>query len=418
MNTTFRSFEIRNFRLFFGGQAVSQIGTWMRQIAMALLVLHLTDDGVAVGLLTAFQFAPVLVLGPWAGLVADRSDKRRMLLIVQTGLMAQSFALAALALMDDPPIAGLYALALIGGIGTAFDNPTRRSFVVEMVPETHVQNAVSLNSALMTGSRIFGPALAGLLITTVGFVWCFVIDGVSYLAVLWGLWRMRTEELRPAPVAVRGRGQVREGLRYIRRVPALSVSLVMMAIVGTLAFNFSVVLPLFVTRSIDGSESDFTILFSVLSVGSLAGALWTARRTTVEVSHVVLSAAAFGVSMLVLAAMPSLALSFPAGLFLGLASITFMTSSTTLIQLRADPSMRGRVLAIQAMVFLGSTPVGGPILGWICEAYGARAGVAVGGVACLAAALFGIVAGRRALRRPIPTDDDEIVTTGADLQPA
>ena len=395
MNTTFRSFEIRNFRLFFGGQAISQVGTWMRQIAMALLVLHLTDDGVAVGLLTAFQFAPVLVLGPWAGLVADRSDKRRMLLIVQTGLMAQSAALAALAFMDDPPVAGLYALALLGGIGTAFDNPTRRSFVVEMVPETHVQNAVSLNSALMTGSRIFGPALAGFLITTVGFAWCFVLDAVSYLAVLYGLWRMRTEELRPAPVAVRGRGQVREGLRYIRRVPALSVSLVMMAIVGTLAFNFSVVLPLFVTRSIDGSESDFTLLFSVLSVGSMAGALWTARRTTVEVSHVVLASAAFGVSMLVLAAAPSLALSFPAGLFLGLASITFMTSSTTLIQLRADPSMRGRVLAIQAMVFLGSTPVGGPLAGWIAQAFGTRWSIAVGAAAALASGLAGLAVLRR-----------------------
>lgn len=417
MNTTFRSFEVRNFRLFFGGQSISQIGTWMRQIAMALLVLHLTDDGVAVGVLTACQFLPVLLLGPWAGLIADRSDKRKLLLVVQTGLMAQSFVLAALAFMDDPPLLALYLLALLGGVGTAFDNPTRRSFVVEMVPETHVQNAVSLNSALMTGSRIFGPALAGLLITTVGFAWCFILDGVSYLAVLYGLWRMRTEELRPAPITARGRGQVREGLKYIRRVPELSVSLLMMAIVGTLAFNFAVVLPLFVTRAIDGSDGDFTLLFSVLSVGSMAGALWTARRTTVEVSHVVVASTGFGLSMLLLAAMPNLGWSFPAGLLLGVTSIAFMTSSTTLIQLRADPTMRGRVLAIQAMVFLGSTPVGGPILGWICERYGARAGLVVGGVACLAAALFGVTVGRRALHRVIPTDED-VVTTGADLQPA
>ena len=417
MNATFRSLEVRNFRLFFGGQLISQAGTWMRQIAMALLVLHLTDDGVAVGVMTACQFLPVLVLGPWAGLVADRSDKRRLLLVVQTGLMAQSFALAALASLDDPPLAGLYAIALLGGIGTAFDNPTRRSFVVEMVPETHVQNAVSLNSALMTGSRIFGPAIAGVLITTAGFAWTFAADGVSYLAVLAGLWLMRTEELRPAPPAVRGRGQVRAGLRYMRRVPALWVSLVMMAIVGTFAFNFSVTLPLLVKRAFDGTDQGFTLLFSVLSIGSMAGALWTARRTTVELSHVVLSSVGFGVSMIVLALAPNLAWAFPAGILLGLTSITFMTSSTTLLQLRADPSMRGRVLAIQAMVFLGSTPVGGPIVGWVAESWGSRAAIALGGVSCLAAAVFGVIAGRRALQREVPVGED-VVTTGADLQPA
>lgn len=417
MNTTFRSLEVRNFRLFFGGQLVSQTGTWMRQIAMVLLLLELTDDGVAVGLLTACQFLPVLVLGPWAGLLADRTDKRRLLLAVQTGLMLQSFALAGLALVDDTPVLGLYALALLGGIGTALDNPARRSFVVEMVPESHVQNAVSLNSALMTGSRIFGPALAGLLIVTLGFAWTFALDGLSYVAVLVGLWRMRTEELRPAPVTMRGRGQVREGFRYVRRTPVLFVSLVMMAIVGTFAFNFSVVLPLFVTRSLSGTATQFTILFSVLSIGSMGGALWTARRTTVELRHVIVASAGFGASMLVLAAMPGLAVALPAAVLVGLASITFMTASTTLLQLRAAPTMRGRVLALQAMVFLGSAPVGGPILGWVCEVHGARAGVALGGVSCLAAALWGTTADRRARRRSLAVGDD-LVTTGADLQPA
>ena len=417
MNRTFKSLEFRNFRLFFSGQLISQCGSWMRQIALALLVLKLTDDGVAVGVLVAFQFLPVLVIGPWAGLVADRSDKRKLLLIVQSCLMAQSFVLAALASMGDPPVPALYLVAFVGGIATALDNPARRSFVVEMVPEEQVQNAVSLNTAVMTGSRIFGPAIAGLLVSTVGYTWCFVGDGVSYLAVLYGLWRMRTEELRPALPASRGKGQVRAGLRYVRSMPDLWVPLVMMTIVGTLAFNFSVVLPLFVKRSLDGSDADFTLLFSVLSIGSMAAALWTARRTVVRLRHIVYATFAYGVAMCTLAVMPTLATAFPVGVLVGASSIVFMTTSTTMIQLRADPSMRGRVLALQAMVFLGSTPIGGPIVGWVCEHFGARAGLLLGGVACLVAGTYGALAGRRLLRRPASTDAP-LVTSGADLQPA
>src|SRR4051812_6197597 len=194
----FRSLSIRNFRLFFTGQLISQVGNWLTMIAMTLLVLHLTDSGIAVGVLAACQFAPVLLFGAWAGLVADRSDKRRLLLIVQSFAMLQSFALAALAFLPHPPVAGFYVLAFLGGIATAFDNPARRAFVVEMVPEDHVNNAVSLNSALMTSSRIVGPALAGLLATTVGFGWCFLIDGLSYIAVLVALYRMDSTKLRPA----------------------------------------------------------------------------------------------------------------------------------------------------------------------------------------------------------------------------
>ena len=417
MNRTFRSLEFRNFRLFFTGQLISQIGSWMRQIAMALLVLKLTDDGVAVGVLVACQFLPVLLLGAWAGLVADRSDKRKLLLIVQSCLMAQSFVLAALASMGDPPVPALYLVAFVGGIATALDNPARRSFVVEMVPEEQVQNAVSLNTAVMTGSRIVGPAIAGLLVSTVGYTWCFIGDGVSYTAVLYGLWRMRTEELRPAPPAVRGRGMVRAGLRYVRSMPDLRVPLVMMTLVGTLAFNFSVVLPLYVKRSLDGSDAEFTILFSVLSVGSMSAALWSARRTVVRLRHIVSATFVYGIAMLVLAAMPNLLTAYIASVFVGGSSIVFMTTSTTMIQLRADPSMRGRVLALQAMVFLGSTPIGGPIVGAVCERYGARAGLALGGVACLVAAAYGGGAGRRLLRRGVDTDEP-MASSGADLQPA
>jgi MFS family permease len=417
VNRTFASLQFRNFRLFFTGQLISQIGSWMRQIAMALLVLKLTDNGVAVGGLVAFQFLPVLVIGPWAGLLADRSDKRRLLLIVQGCLMANSFVLAALAAMGTPPVWSLYLVALVGGVFTALDNPARRSFVTEMVPEDNVQNAVSLNTAIMTGSRIVGPAIAGLLITTVGYTWCFVGDGVSFTAVILGLWMMRTEELRLPPVVARGRGQVRAGLSYVWKNDDLRIPLLIMTVVGTLAFNFSVVLPLFVKRSLDGSDGQFTLLFSALSVGSVAGALWSAQRTVVRLRHIVAATFAFGVTMLALAGMPTLGAAFPAAVLVGFTSVAFMTTSTTMLQLRADASMRGRVLALQAMVFLGSTPIGGPIVGAVCQRFGARAGLVVGGISCLVAGAYGLSAGRRLLRRTVPVDDS-IVTTGADLQPA
>ena len=405
---TFRSMHVRNFRLFFSGQLISQVGNWLTLVAQTLLVLHLTHNGFAVGLLTACQFAPVLILGAWAGLVADRSDKRKLLLIVQSLAMLQSFALAAVAFQSHPPLAAIYGLALLGGMTVAFDNPARRAFVVEMVPDALTSNAVSLNSALMTSSRIVGPALAGLLATTVGFGWCFTVDGISYLAVLAGLWAMRTSELRPPRVVAKGRGQVREGIRYIRTVPDLWVPLAMMALVGTLAFNFQTVIPLFVTKTLDGNDATFTLLFSVVSVGSLAGALATARRKSISVHQVIVSCLAFGLAMLVFGAMPTLGWTFPAALVMGFTSIAFMTASTAIVQVRSKPAMRGRVLAIQSMVFLGSTPIGGPLLGAICDRYGARAGIFLGGLSALAAAALGQVVFNR-VRRPV--EDAEVVLT-------
>lgn len=394
-SSTFGSLRIRNFRLFFGGQFVSQVGNWLRMVSQTLLVLELTGNGLAVGLLVACQFAPVLFLGPWAGLVADRSDKRRLLLIVQSLAMVQSFALAGLAFMDDPPLQAFYAVALAGGFAVAFDNPARRSFVVEMVPDELVSNAVSLNSALMTSARVFGPALAGLLAHTVGFGWSFTLDGLSYIAVLTALWRMDVTQLRPATPTPRSPGQVRAGLRYVRTVPELWIPLMMMAIVGTFSYNFQVVMPLFTVRTLGGDAGTFTLLFSVLSIGSMLGALLTARRRVVNLDHVIVAALLFGLSMALMAAMPGLLTAFPVAVLVGMSSVAFMTSSTALVQLRAGPSMRGRVLALQAMVFLGSTPIGGPLLGALCDALGARAGLLAGALAAFAAA--GI--GRRAAAR-------------------
>ncbi len=388
---TFQSLHVRNFRLFFTGQVISQVGNWLTLVAQTLLVLQLTDSGVALGLLAAAQFGPILLLGPFAGLVADRSDKRRLLLIVQTIAMAQSFALAALAFSGHPPVAAIYAVAFVGGLTMAFDNPARRSFVVEMVDEDAINNAVSLNSAIMTSSRIIGPALAGLLVVTVGFGWAFALDGLSYIAVLVALWMIRTEELHPAPVTPKAKGQVREGLRYARSVPELWVPLVMMAIVGTLAYNFQVVFPLFTIRDLGGDASTFTWLFSVVSVGALIGALGDRApqghrhpRRRPQLAGLRARARPHGVRALDRGRVPARRARRPR------AASPSSRRPPPSCRSEAAPEFRGRVLALQAMVFLGSTPIGGPILGWICDQFGARYGVAVGAAAAIGAGLWGM----------------------------
>jgi MFS family permease len=399
---TFASLEHRNFRLFFVGQGISQCGNWLTLVAQTLLVLKLTDSGVALGILAAAQFGPILLLGPWAGLVADRSDKRKLLLVVQALAMLQSFVMAALAFTDDPPVGAIYAVAVFGGLCMAFDNPARRSFVVEMVPPEHVNNAVSLNSALMTSSRVVGPALAGLLVSTVGYGWAFLGDGLSYIAVLVGLWAMRTSELRPAPVTPKARGQIREGLRYVRSRTELFVPLVMMAVVGTLSYNFQTVIPLFVTRDLSGSDATFTLIFSVTSMGSLVGALIAARHTVVSVDRVSMASVAYGGSMVLMAIAPTVPVAVALGVLLGLSSISFLVASTAIVQTEAAPEMRGRVLALQAMLFLGSTPVGAPIVGWVAEEFGARYSLALGAVAALAAGAWGLAVLRRTRGEDVP----------------
>ena len=407
VRTTFRSLRVRNFRLFFVGQLISQIGTWLTQIALTLLVLHITKSGVAIGVLVACQFGPVLVLGAYGGVVADRADKRRLLLITQTLQMLQSFVLGAFAFMSDPPLIAFYITALAGGIFLAFDNPARRSFVSEMVPPEDVQNAVTLNTAVMTSSRIFGPALAGVLVVTAGYGWAFTVDAITYLAVLAGLWMMRPQELYPVPRTAKAKGQVRDGLRYVRTVPELWVPMVMVAIIGTFTFNFGVTLPLFVQRSLHGSDGTYTLLYSVLSVGSFAGALAAAHRRSIEVRHVVSGAFGFGGAMFLLAASPNLVGAFPIALVMGFASIAFMTAATAIVQVHADPSKRGRVLALQAMVMIGTTPIGGPLLGWMCDTFGARSGLVVGGVAAVVAGAWG----RARTKRDVAAADISLETS-------
>jgi MFS family permease len=393
---TFFALRTRNFRLFFIGQSISNSGNWLTNVALTLLVLHLTQSGLAVGLLAACQFGPILLLSAWGGAIADRYNKRNLLFVTQSLEMAESVALAALAFAHNPPVWALFSVAAVGGILLAFDNPLRRSFVTEMVPPEDIPNAVVLYSTIINVARIVGPALAGALIVSVGYGWCFALDACSYIAVLVCLWMMRPRELYRQPPRPRAKGEVRAGFRYVRSVPILWISFAMLFLVGSLAYNFTVTLPLFVSKSLHSSTSTFTLIYSVFGFGALCGALLVANRSLVRMRHVVVGAFALGASMFLLAASPTVSVTLPVAFLLGVTSIIYMTSTTSLVQVEAKPSMHGRVLALQTILLVGTTPIGGPLLGWIADAVGGRAPIIIGGFACVAAGVFGYIATKQA----------------------
>ena len=391
---TFQSLRTRNFRLFFLGQLVSNTGNWLTNVALTLLVLHLTNRGIAVGALTAAQFGPILLLSPWAGAIADRSDKRHLLFATQSLEMAQSVVLAALAFLPHPPLAAFYAVATAGGVLLAFDNPLRRSFVTEMVAQEDVPNAVALYSALVNTSRMFGPALAGLLVVTVGFGWCFTLDAASYLVVLAALWLMRPAELRRAAPTPATAGAIRAGIRYVWGMADLRITFLMLAALGVLAYNMNVQLPLFVEKSLHRGDAAFTTMYAIFSAGGLASALVVARRRLVRLRHILVGAFALGVTLLALGAAPNLDVALPIVFFVGVASILYTTATTAIVQVEADPSMHGRLLALQTVFLVGSAVIGGPLVGIVADAFGARAPLFLGGVAALAAGVWGYLQAR------------------------
>ncbi len=394
---TVSSLRSRNFRLFFFGQTVSNTGNWLTLVALTLLVLHRTNSGVAVGALSACQFGPILLLSAWAGAIIDRSNKRNLLVVTQVLEMCQSFALAALAFTHHAPLLAFYVTAAVGGCMLAFDNPVRRTFVNEMVPIEDVPNAVTLYSAMVNISRIAGPAIAGVLVLSVGYGWCFTVDAISYLTVLTALGMMRPSELRRVAVAPRGRGPVRAGLRYIASVPELWITFTMLLIIGTISYNFTVVFPLFVEKGLHGGDAAYTVVYSSFSAGALVGAFAVARRSTVGIRTVATGAAGLGVSMIVLSIVPTITLAYIVAAAAGGASVAYMTATTALAQIRSDQAMIGHVLAVQTVLLIGTTPIGGPILGAVSDALGGRWPVLIGGVGALAAAAFGLVAGARSV---------------------
>ena len=399
VRSTFASLRTRNFRLFFIGQTISNTGNWLTTVALTLLVLHLTHSGLAIGLITAAQYGPLLLFSISAGAIADRHNKRSLLFVTQGLEMAESITLAFLAFMHHPPLAALYATAAVGGTLLALDNPLRRSFVTEMVPEEDRPNAVVLYSLIVNVARIFGPALAGLLAVTVGFGWCFSIDAASYLVVLIALWMMRPTELRRIGARPRARGEIRVGLRYVADNPNLWISFVMLGAVGMLAYNFIVTLPLLVTRSLHGGDGAFTLLYSTFSAGAVVSALVIANKKLVHLRHVIVGSAALGLTMLGLATVPNVGFAIPAAFAVGLASILYVTSTSAIIQVEADPPFHGRILSLQTFIIGGTACIGGPILGWLADSTSARVPIVLGGIVALLTAGWGLVINRRAMRR-------------------
>jgi MFS family permease len=395
LGRSFRSLSVPNYRRYFAGQVVSLSGNWMQTVAEVWLILRLTGSGTMVGLAAALQFLPVLVAGAWGGLLADRVPKRRLLTITQSLMVLPALTLWALTATGAVVPWMVLALIFTRGAVNAVDNPARQSFVVEMVGPDRVVNAVSLNSVLVHTARIVGPATAGAVIAFLGVAPCFLLNALTFVAMLVALRRMDPRELIAAPVAARERGQLRAALRYVLATPALRIPLAMMAVVGTLSFNFQVLLPLLARFTWDGNASTYAGLTAAMGIGSVGGALASSARGRVSARILTVASCGFGALMLLAAIAPTFPLQLLALVPLGAMSVTFAAGVNSALQLAVEPALRGRVMALYSVVFVGSTPVGGPIAGWLSEAVGPRAGLVLGGVAALAA---GLVA-RRAFER-------------------
>ena len=391
---TFDSLRVRNFRLFIVGQLVSTTGTWMQAVAAPLLVLHLTNSGTALGIDTALQFLPVLLFGAWGGVVADRFDNRRVQIATQLAYAVVALALWAIVATGVVEVWMVYALSFLSGLVTAVDMPTRQSFYLEMVGPDSLTNAMSLNTAAFTGSRIFGSALAGVLISVFhGYAQAFFVNALSYLAVAGALGAMRVGELTPREHVERAKGQVREGIRYVWRTQALRLPMLTMLAVYLFSFNFIVFVPLLVTRNYARGAGTLGALLSLWGVGSLAGALFLASRAgRPNPRRLGLLAIALGVASLVLAASPSVWVAAVAMVPLGACFISFAITGNSTLQLTTSAQMRGRVMALYTVIFLGSTPIGGPIAGWVGQHLGAPVGLAAGGAIAISAGLVALVA--------------------------
>lgn len=419
-STTFRSLHIRNYRLYFTGQIISVSGTWMQSVAQAWLVVrYLAPSGQAgldVGITTALQFLPMLVLGAWGGLVVDRVDKRRLLVATQASAGVLAFVLGLLVFVGKGPTGSahlweVYLLALLLGVVNLFDNPARQSFVVEMVGKEDLPNAVSLNSIVMNGARIIGPALSGILIATVGIAVCFEANAASYLAVIAALLVMRRSEFHPVERVVRAKGQLREGLSYVWRTPRLREPLILVFVVGLLVYNFNVILPLFARETFHQGAAAFSALTSLMATGAVVGGVVVAGRGNPTLHRLTTIGMAFGVMICAVALAPTLPSALGLIVPMGALSIAFIATANSTIQIRVDQSMRGRVMALYAIGFLGTAPIGAPLVGWISQVSSPRVALVVGAVAAVSASAVIAIRHRNDHRRRA---EAELVSTGAE----
>jgi MFS family permease len=397
--------SIPNYRRFFVGQVFARCGSWVQAVAEIWLVLSLTGSGLSLGLTTALQFAPMLLLGAWAGVWADRMPKRRILLAAQGWMVAPALALLVLTATGAVELWMVYALVLARGLGHAVDTPVRQSFVMEVVGRDRLAAAVSLNSAVVSTARLVGPAVAGGLIAGAGIAPCFAVSCAAFLVAVGALLALDPSALQRGALAGRHPGQLREGLNQVRSNPALRVPLMAMAVVGTLAFNFQVVLPLMARYAFHGGAATYGALAGAMGVGAILGAVTTAARGNPSLTGLGAIALAFGALLAAIAAAPTLGLALAALVLMGAASISFTATTNSLLQLASPAAMRGRVMALWSVVYLGSTTVGGPIVGWVSEHAGPRAGLALGAVATVvtgAGLLMAAVRRQRAGDRLVP----------------
>jgi len=404
LKRTFSSLSNRNYRYYFSGQTVSLVGTWMQSITQSWLVYAWTHSGFDTGLVVALQTLPILLLGPLGGTIADRYGKYRILLWTQAAAGVQALVLAGLDLAGVLTLWELYVMAVLLGLINMIDNPTRQTFIVEMVGREDLANAVALNSVMVNVARAIGPAVAGLMIATVGSGWCFLANGVSFAFVLASLRAMHLDELSPAPPVARLKGQLREGFRYVGSTPVLRDSLVMMAVIGCLTYEFQTTLPLMTGGPFHGDSRTYGFLTACMGVGAVVGGLFAAGRPATGPRRLVRTAALFGVAVLGAAVAPTLPVEEALLLAVGACSITFLALGNATLQLNAAPSMRGRVMSLWSVAFLGSTPIGGPLVGFIGGELGARYGLGIGGVAALVAAAYGW----SRLRRADPADGRKV----------
>jgi len=402
---TFAALSVPNYRRYYGGQAISLIGTWMQMTAQAWLVLTLTHSSTALGVIIALQTLPVLLLAPYGGVIADRVNKRKAMIALQSAMGIQAVILAVLTLTDSVQVWQIGVLAALLGLNNAFENPARQSFMMELVGADHLRNAVSLNSVLVNVARTLGPAVAGLLIASVGEGWCFAANALSFVAVVGSLTTMDESALRPTKPTPRAKGQLRQGLRYVRRTPGLAIPLLMMGAVGCLTYEFQVSLPVMASRGLHVGATGFGFMTAAMGVGAVAGGLLMAARGKTGLRPLVLAATAFGIAMTFATAAPSLALELVALAAAGAASITFMSTGNSTLQLTAEPAMRGRVMSLWFVAFQGSTPIGGPIVGALMAGLGARAGLGLGAITCLIVAAAGALALARQQTASVELED-------------
>ncbi len=407
---TFASLANPNYRLYFVGQSISLVGTWMQMIAQSFLVFQLTGSGTDVGLIVALQTLPVMLLGPYGGVVADRVDKRRLMIALQSAMGVQALVMGVLAVTHSISLWEIGLLAAILGLNNTFENPARQTFMLEMVGPTDLRNAVTLNSVLVNVARAVGPAVAGLIIDAGGLGVCFLLNAASFVAVVASLLRMDLAALSPSPPQLRAKGQLREGFRYVRGEVGLAVPLVMMAIVGCLAYEFQVTLPVVASRAFHGGARTYGFMTASMGVGAVIGGLYTAGRGKTGLTALVRSAVVFAVVIALASIAPNLGLEIVALAAVGAASVSFLSKGNSTLQLAAAPHMRGRVMALWAVAFLGSTPIGGPVAGFVAQHAGARWGLALGALSCAVAAAIGASVLRR-VRRAGPADalPDDVV---------